>query len=63
MIIIFTNFFNNWEYKHRVPDTYYKNSDYTNIITFIKDHVEFDTKQVENAKRGKRQRLVFQNNR
>ena len=32
-----------WEQKHRVPDTYYINNDYTNITTVYEDYVKFRT--------------------
>ena len=31
------------EQKHRVPDTYYINNDYTNITTVYEDYVKFRT--------------------
>ena len=41
---------NKWEQKHRVSETFYINSDKTNIIKVYKDYVEFDAEQAENTK-------------
>ena len=38
---------NKWKQKHRVPDTFYTNNDYANVIKFI---TEFNTEQAEITK-------------
>ena len=45
----------------RIPDIYYMNDDYTNIIKVCEDYIEFDTEQVENAKSTERQETSFPN--
>ena len=41
---------NKWEQKYRVPDTYYINNDYRNVIKVHEDYIEFNTEEAENKK-------------
>ena len=52
---------NKWEQKCRVPDTYYINNGYTNLLIVYEEYIDFDTEQAGNTQKGKK--IVSQKNR